>query len=248
MTDAAVKYLMHEVEEDSNEKNQWLEWSTTRLAPALAQKLSVGHRSDENDSVALNSLVKLLDDTLKKSAFVCGNRLSSADIAIWCLLTPENTLSGSINVENVTRWYKDIGNLKQVQESLRMIGQLHFISLLQCNRFGGLHNIELIPHVTELDTKVLTDAPSLITDTIHPNELETAKMYFVYEKACIKEEVRTVLPKSNERNILITSALPYVNNVPHLGNIIGCVLSADIFARYSRMCGYNTLYISGTDE
>jgi hypothetical protein len=29
------------------------------------------------------------------------------------------------------------------------------------------------------------------------------------------------LPKANHRNILITSALPYVNNVPHLGNIIG---------------------------
>lgn len=40
------------------------------------------------------------------------------------------------------------------------------------------------------------------------------------------------LPKKGERNILITSALPYVNNVPHLGNIIGCVLSADIFARF----------------
>lgn len=39
------------------------------------------------------------------------------------------------------------------------------------------------------------------------------------------------LPKKGEKNILITSALPYVNNVPHLGNIIGCVLSADIFAR-----------------
>jgi len=32
------------------------------------------------------------------------------------------------------------------------------------------------------------------------------------------------LPKPGQRNILITSALPYVNNVPHLGNIIGCVL------------------------
>lgn len=40
------------------------------------------------------------------------------------------------------------------------------------------------------------------------------------------------LPKPDGRNILITSALPYVNNVPHLGNIIGCVLSADVFARY----------------
>ncbi|XP_062009841.1 probable methionine--tRNA ligase [Rosa rugosa] len=56
------------------------------------------------------------------------------------------------------------------------------------------------------------------------------------------------LPIPGERNILITSALPYVNNVPHLGNIIGCVLSADVFARYCRLRGYNTVYISGTDE
>ena len=47
---------------------------------------------------------------------------------------------------------------------------------------------------------------------------------------------------------LITSALPYVNNVPHLGNIIGSVLSADVFARYCRSRGYSTLYICGTDE
>lgn len=40
------------------------------------------------------------------------------------------------------------------------------------------------------------------------------------------------MPIEGEKNFLITSALPYVNNVPHLGNIIGCVLSADTFARY----------------
>ena len=57
-----------------------------------------------------------------------------------------------------------------------------------------------------------------------------------------------VLPVKGERNILITSALPYVNNVPHLGNIVGCVLSADVFARFCRLRGYNTLYICGTDE
>lgn len=39
-----------------------------------------------------------------------------------------------------------------------------------------------------------------------------------------------------------------MNNVPHLGNIIGCVLSADVFARYCRSRGYETIYICGTDE
>lgn len=43
---------------------------------------------------------------------------------------------------------------------------------------------------------------------------------------------RKILPEAGKRNILITSALPYVNNVPHLGNIVGSVLSADVFSRY----------------
>ena len=50
------------------------------------------------------------------------------------------------------------------------------------------------------------------------------------------------------RRILVTSALPYVNNIPHLGNIIGCVLSADVFARFCRSRGDDVLYICGTDE
>lgn len=42
------------------------------------------------------------------------------------------------------------------------------------------------------------------------------------------EEKAPKLPIPGKRNILITSALPYVNNVPHLGNIIGCNLSVSL--------------------
>ncbi|MDR0910291.1 MAG: methionine--tRNA ligase [Spirochaetaceae bacterium] len=52
---------------------------------------------------------------------------------------------------------------------------------------------------------------------------------------------------TNKKRRLVTSALPYVNNVPHLGNLIQ-VLSADVFARYCRSAGYETLYVCGTDE
>ena len=58
----------------------------------------------------------------------------------------------------------------------------------------------------------------------------------------------TTVPEKGKRNILVTSALPYVNNVPHLGNIVGCVLSADVYTRYCRLKGYNVIYICGTDE
>ena len=48
----------------------------------------------------------------------------------------------------------------------------------------------------------------------------------------MEENKTEILPVEGKRNILITSALPYVNNVPHLGNIIGSVLSADVYARF----------------
>ncbi|KAF2759749.1 methionyl-tRNA synthetase [Pseudovirgaria hyperparasitica] len=57
-----------------------------------------------------------------------------------------------------------------------------------------------------------------------------------------------ILPQPGKRNILITSALPYVNNTPHLGNIIGSVLSADVFSRYCKARGWPTLYVCGTDQ
>ncbi len=50
------------------------------------------------------------------------------------------------------------------------------------------------------------------------------------------------------KKILITSALPYINGVPHLGHMVGCLLPSDVYARFMRMMGENVLYIVGTDE
>ncbi|AEO69094.1 edb41e73-3086-4df8-b2a1-34a6f1221f26 [Thermothielavioides terrestris] len=59
---------------------------------------------------------------------------------------------------------------------------------------------------------------------------------------------KPIVPVPGKENILITSALPYVNNVPHLGNIIGSVLSADVFARFCRARGLPTIYVCGSDQ
>lgn len=58
---------------------------------------------------------------------------------------------------------------------------------------------------------------------------------------CFMEKV------SLSKKRLITSALPYVNNEPHLGNLIQ-ILSADAFARFCRIKGYDVFYVCGTDE
>lgn len=48
--------------------------------------------------------------------------------------------------------------------------------------------------------------------------------------------------------ILITSALPYINGVKHLGNLAGSMLPADVYARFQRLNGHDVLAICATDE
>ena len=52
----------------------------------------------------------------------------------------------------------------------------------------------------------------------------------------------------NKTKYLITSALPYINGLPHLGHMVGCLLPSDVYARFMRMQGKDVLYICGTDE
>ena len=53
---------------------------------------------------------------------------------------------------------------------------------------------------------------------------------------------------NGSRRLLVTSALPYINGVKHLGNLAGSMLPADVFARAMRLMGHEVLYICATDE
>ncbi|WP_425083266.1 methionine--tRNA ligase [Ruegeria profundi] len=48
--------------------------------------------------------------------------------------------------------------------------------------------------------------------------------------------------------ILITSAIPYINGIKHLGNLIGSQLPADLYARYQRGRGNEVMFLCATDE
>jgi methionyl-tRNA synthetase len=47
---------------------------------------------------------------------------------------------------------------------------------------------------------------------------------------------------------LITSAIPYINGIKHLGNLVGSQLPADLYARYLRGRGHEVMFICATDE
>ncbi|MBC6437560.1 MAG: methionine--tRNA ligase [Rhodobacteraceae bacterium] len=48
--------------------------------------------------------------------------------------------------------------------------------------------------------------------------------------------------------VLITSAIPYINGIKHLGNLVGSQLPADLYARYLRGRGHEVLFLCATDE
>lgn len=51
-----------------------------------------------------------------------------------------------------------------------------------------------------------------------------------------------------KQRFLITSALPYINGIKHLGNLAGSMLPADVHARFRRMQGHEVLFLCATDE
>jgi len=53
---------------------------------------------------------------------------------------------------------------------------------------------------------------------------------------------------NGKARVLITSALPYINGVKHLGHLVGSMLPADVYARFQRARGRETMFICATDE
>lgn len=249
-SDAIVRYLLPN-EEPKEQRDQWLEWCSTRLAPAIIHKNTPGHQENQLAVSVLNHLLLQLDATVSapETPFLIGKSPSSADYSVWSFLAQDHTLIKTCELLSLQSWYNRVAELDCVRSAIKFnAGKIDLAALAKSNRFGGVSHIKVDAVIAENESHCLAESPSHITDTITATELESAKETFVFAVHADKPEPRTVLPKAGERNVLITSALPYVNNVPHLGNIIGCVLSADIFARYSRLAGYNTLYICGTDE
>ena len=63
-----------------------------------------------------------------------------------------------------------------------------------------------------------------------------------------RTERRVITVTKTKKRYLITSALPYVNSVKHLGNFVSSLLPADIYARFLRQRGEDVLAVCGTDD
>ncbi|XP_050358671.1 methionine--tRNA ligase, cytoplasmic isoform X2 [Nymphalis io] len=246
-SNAAAQYLFPILDLSENGQCQQMqEWEATRLQPTTAAVLM--SKSVPCDlKQALNSLLLIVDGLLKTHKYIIGDKLSVADITVWSTLYPlcyNKDLQKQYLAEcpNIMKWADELGSAKAIQEAVKQWGGSVEGPFGPTSALG-------IPQFTNMVSPV--GSPESQDNTVTADEIEAAKENYINGVKNLQEPLKpqeVILPVKGRKNVLITSALPYVNNVPHLGNIIGCVLSADIFARYCRMCDYNTLFICGTDE
>ncbi|XP_074021010.1 methionine--tRNA ligase, cytoplasmic isoform X2 [Numenius arquata] len=241
-------------EEPTDLTNQWLEWEATELQPAASAALyaQLVHGKKGLEAVdPLGNLLAHIEQNLSRrgTAYLAGDTKSVADVVVWGTLFPvlQDETSLPIELQVLRTWFQSMtlseACRKAADSVLMPKALLEFKSYLQKQPPPCLA-MERAPSNEPEDEEGFERA--LTEDEITDAAEAWARGAAVLPKPWKPQ--KPVLPVEGMRNVLITSALPYVNNVPHLGNIIGCVLSADTFARYCRLRNWNTLYVCGTDE
>ncbi|XP_053410935.1 methionine--tRNA ligase, cytoplasmic isoform X1 [Nycticebus coucang] len=231
--------------------NQWLEWEVTELQPALSAALYclvIQGKKGEDVLGPVRSALKHIDHSLSRQncPFLAGETESLADIVLWGALYPllQDPAYLPEELGALCSWFQTLSTQEPFQRAAETVLKQQGVLALR-------PYLQKQPQPSPPDGRAVTNEPEEELATLSEEEITTA--ITAWEKGLgglppLRPRQNPVLPMAGERNVLITSALPYVNNVPHLGNIIGCVLSADVFARYSRLRQWNTLYLCGTDE
>ncbi|XP_038553437.1 methionine--tRNA ligase, cytoplasmic isoform X2 [Micropterus salmoides] len=252
-SNAICQYLFEVSGQGSSELcSQWLEWEATDLQPALLQALHMAVLQGKGSEVSkvLQGPLNHLEQSLSKGKTQCltGEAVSVADVVLAAALYPVLSDSSLALSEHkcVKAWFDQHSFQSAVQKVLQGKGLQGLKSYMQR---------QPAPQISQCsDARPCNSNPAEGEEgerVVSEEEMEAAAL--TWSKSLNASPLATdrqhpILPQEGKRNVLVTSALPYVNNVPHLGNIIGCVLSADVFSRYGRLRGWNLLFVCGTDE
>ncbi|XP_056251398.1 methionine--tRNA ligase, cytoplasmic isoform X1 [Seriola aureovittata] len=254
---AICQYLFEVNGQESSELcSQWLEWEATDLQPALLLALHMAVLQGKGSQVSnvLQGPLNYLDQSLSKgnTPYLTGEAVSVADVVLWAALYPVLSDSSLALGEHksVKPWFDRVAAMHSCQSAVQKV--------LRGKGLQGMKSYmqrQPAPQSSQCkDTQPCNSNPAECEEgerVVSEEEMEAA--FLTWSKdlnggPLATERQHPILPQEGKRNILLTSALPYVNNVPHLGNIIGCVLSADVFSRYGRLRGWNLLFVCGTDE
>jgi len=244
-------------DKELNDSEVMLSWESGNLYPlchAFLQSALLNKTPDNSIKSQIFAALQVLGSKLG-DGFVSGSSLSLLDILVWSDIFPlatDKTIRKELRekVPSLATWFEKLEAEPRFKAISSKYGQ-GIADFKECSS-------TMVTFQKPTTTATSSDpAPSTQQSTeakakenpVTAKEVDTAKASWKPNPGKTRPLAKSpVLPELGKRNIMITSALPYVNNVPHLGNIVGCVLSADVYARFARLMGYNTLFICGTDE
>ena len=215
----------------------------------------LGKVTDQALVQEIRTVLGKVEEVVSKQDYIGGTSLGLVDILIWCdvypVLTDSKVKKEFSTLSSTLKWFDTVSNNASVKASLTKFGT----GIDGCkNASHTLFSISPRQGSSKPVPKALGTSQSSVIESpksdapVDAALVTAAKKKWNVKPKALKKTSGEVLPEQGQRNIMITSALPYVNNVPHLGNIVGCVLSADVYARFARLRGYNVLYVCGTDE
>ncbi|XP_041459486.1 methionine--tRNA ligase, cytoplasmic-like [Lytechinus variegatus] len=234
---------------------EWVEWESTHLQTILAPYLNAVFGGGKKNTESLKLPFSKLNDALVNKQYLVGTKLTAADIIIWCALYPAIADNPSLcaDYKHLQSWFQGLASQDSFQNGVATVTSGKGACAFKDSILSQHVKIPVSDagHGQQAASSQASEGQDESKKDIPPEEIAAAKAAFTRGRKSlpkVTERVHPVLPQPSGKNILITSALPYVNNVPHLGTIIGCVLSGDVFSRFCRLRNDNTLYICGTDE
>ena len=239
-------------DEEVHKLEALLEWESNSLYPVMVSLLQHKQGGDKAIMSQLKTLLEVMEVILVKQEYLGGGSLSVADVLVWSDVYPvmsDSRLKKEFSIMSKTcSWFERLAQNSSFSACLKKYStgvdgcKSSSFSLLSLQPQAKAAPLPVQPG------GVADPVPQASLSPVDQAQIAEAKAGWTAKPKQNKVRCAPCLPHMGERNILITSALPYVNNVPHLGNIVGCVLSADVYARFARLRGYNVLYICGTDE
>uniref|UniRef100_A0AAZ3RAM6 Methionine--tRNA ligase, cytoplasmic n=1 Tax=Oncorhynchus tshawytscha TaxID=74940 RepID=A0AAZ3RAM6_ONCTS len=244
--DACNPWLLLNGQESSDIVNQWLEWEATELQPAVMQALHmvVLQGKGADTPRVLRGPLSYLDQSLSQRTTPFLTAYFEELLSLY-VFNRGVCSSWPFTVGNQTLqlWFERVGMLAACVSAVQTVLQGKGLKAESLKTY--LQRQPTTHHGQgQVQGRGTQPCNSPEVNFFYTFRLSLGNAASVFLTGCFL----TSLPQEGKRNVLVTSALPYVNNVPHLGNIIGCVLSADVFARYGRLRGWNVLYVCGTDE
>lgn len=240
--------------------DELLEWESQKLMPTVLPIMLSALSESKKTSTHVSSMTNtfsFIDGLLSKELRLIGSTTTIADVVIWASLYGVMQIKDiqdiAIKYPALMKWFNELSATNSCKKAIDQVVGEKGIDAFKSSLEG--YTFALSQHKNHTDQKIVKSEDHhhdvKPAGEVSEEDVEKAKLHCLKNKEGapkLRQRQHPILPKKGEKNILITAALPYVNNVPHLGNIIGCVLSADVYSRYCRLRNYNSLYVSGTDE